>query len=231
MIKRSELIGTWGLKGPLGALAVYFCVFFPAIHLGFPTAQPWTHFIYPVYFGLGVLILILIRSVTWRQLGLHREHWKQNLFLGGGIGILVIQTVPLLDLFIGSSGLGQTDLFAGADRRVLELPEDSFSLAAYVGMVFFIPLAQQLFLTGYVLQALFRKTKPALAVYLGGLIFMLVHFDFQLGLFLLGLTASGFYFMTGSLVAPLVFQIACHSAGWLLIHHHPRVFTLLGFLF
>ncbi len=219
------------MKGPVSALAVFSCVLFPVIHLGFPAARPWAHFIYPAYFGLVVLILSLTRSLTWRQLGLHREHWKQNLLFGGGFGILVIQMVPLLDLFIGSSGLDQTDLFAGADRRVSEPPGGPFSLAAYLGTVILIPLAQQLFLTGYVLQALLRKTKPALAVYLAGLIFMLVHFDLQLSLFLLGLTASGFYFMTGSLIAPLIFQIACHSAGWLLIHHYPRVLTLLGFLF
>jgi membrane protease YdiL (CAAX protease family) len=231
MIKRSALRGTWGLKGPVGALAVYACVLFPALHLGFPVSRQWAHFIYPVYFGLVVLILILKRAVTWRQLGLHREHWKQNLLLGGGIGMLVIQAVPLLDLFIGSSGLDQTDLFAGSGRRVFESPESPFSLAAYVGTVMLIPLAQQLFLTGYLLQALLRKTKPSLAVYLGGIIFTLVHFDLELGLFLLGLTASGLYFMTGSLIAPLTFQIACATAGWLLTHHYPRVFTLLGFLF
>jgi membrane protease YdiL (CAAX protease family) len=94
-----------------------------------------------------------------------------------------------------------------------------------------IGLAEQLFFTGYLLQSLIRKCPPALAIYLSGLLFALVHLDLQLGIFLLGLVASSFYWLTGSLVAPLIFQIACHTAGWLLDHHYPRVYTLLGFLF
>ena len=212
-------------------MTVYFGVLFPLVHIFFPVARQWSSWIYPGYFGLITVILLMFQPITWSQLGIHRENWKQNLLLGGGIGILIIQVVPLLDMFIGSTGLDQTELFSGSEYRLKENSEESFSIGTYLGTVVMVPIVQQLFLTGYVLQALLRKMRPALAVYLGGLIFMLVHFDFQLGLFLLGLTASGFYFMTGSLVAPTVFQIACHSAGWLLMHDHPRVFTLLGFLF
>ena len=143
----------------------------------------------------------------------------------------MIATVPLLDFFIGVSGLGHTELFSGADQRFSEEQEDRFSFIVFILSTIFIVLAEQIFLTGYVLQALIRKIKPVLAIYLGGLIFALVHFDLQLGMFLLGLIASSFYLLTGSLVAPLIFQMACHTAGWLLVHHYPKVFTLLGFLF
>ncbi len=231
MFKRTDFKGTWGLKGPVGTLVVYSCVLFPALHILFPQAQKWAPYIYPVYFGMIVLFLILTRYATWQQLGFHKEHWKQNLILGGLAGGLVIGMVPLLELFIGVSGLNQTELFSGADQRLSHEPEGNSSFTAFIIPAIFITLAEQGFLTGYVLQALIRKSKPALAVYLGGLIFALVHFDLQLGLFLLGLVASSFYWLTGSLAAPLIFQIACHTAGWLLAHHYPKVFTLLGFLF
>ena len=151
--------------------------------------------------------------------------------MGGLAGGLVVGMIPLLEFFIGISGLDQSELFAGADQRFSLDPDGNTSFAAFIIPAIFIALAEQGFLTGYVLQALIRKSKPVLAVYLGGLIFALVHFDLQLGMFLLGLTASSFYWLTGSLIAPLIFQIACHSAGWLLAHHYPKVFTLLGFLF
>jgi membrane protease YdiL (CAAX protease family) len=143
----------------------------------------------------------------------------------------VVGSVPLLDLLIDATGMGQAELFSGAEHRLSQELEGNSSFVAFIVTAIFIALAEQGFLTGYFLQTLIRKSKPALAVYLGGLIFALVHFDLQLGMFLLGLIASSFYLLTGSLVAPLIFQIACHTAGWLLIHHHPKVFTLLGFLF
>ncbi len=219
------------MKGPVGFLAVYACVLFPVFHLLFPQAQKLTYFIFPAYFGLVVLLLITIRHVTGEQLGFHRQHWQQNLILGGLTGGLVIAGIPLLDFFIEASGMNQAELFSGAEHRLADESGDGASFLLFIATMILFSLAQQGFLTGYVLQALLRTTKPALAVYLGGLIFTLVHFDIQLGMFLLGLIAASFYFMTGSLVAPLLFQISCHIAGWLLTHHYPRVFTLLGFLF
>lgn len=231
MFKKTDFKGTWGLKGPMGTLAVYFCVLFPTLHILFPQAQKWAFYIYPAYFGMVVLFLILTRQVTWQQLGFHKEYWKQNLSLGGFAGVLVIGIVPLLDSLIGVSGLDQVELFSGADQRLSQEPEGNSSFTTFIIPMIFIALAEQGFLTGYALQALIRNFKPILAVYLGGLIFALVHFDLQLGMFLLGLITASFYCLNGSLVAPLIFQIACHTAGWLLAHHYPRVYTLLGFLF
>ncbi len=231
MFEKTDLKGTWGLKGPVGILVVYSCVLFPALHIVFPQAQQWAPTVYPSYFGLAVLFLILIRHVTWRQLGFHKEYWKQNLRLGGLSGILMVGMIPLLDFIIEVSGLGQAELFSGADQRLSENLEESASFVIFMLSTIFISLAEQIFLTGYVFQALIRKIKPILAIYLAGLIFALVHFDLQLGMFLLGFITAFFYCFNGSLIAPLIFQIACHTAGWLLTHHYPKVFTLLGFLF
>jgi membrane protease YdiL (CAAX protease family) len=206
-------------------------VLFPLLHIAFPQAQKWAPAVYPAYFGVVVLFLIFTRRATWCQLGFHKKLLKQNLRVGGLSGILIVAMIPLLDFFIGVSGLGQAELFAGSDQRLSEDPKEGFSFIVFVIPTILIALAEQLFLTGYVFQALIRKIKPVLAIYLGGLIFTLVHFDLQLGMFLLGLITAFFYCFNGSLVAPLVFQIACNIAGWLLVHHYPRVFTLLGFLF
>jgi membrane protease YdiL (CAAX protease family) len=229
MLKKTDFKGSWGLNGPAAAIIVYFCVLFPALHILFPQAQKWAFYIYPSYFGLMVAILVFTRQATWQELGFHTEHWKQNLTLGFLAGGLVVGVVPLLEFFIGVTGLGQTELFSGADERIAQ--DGGSSFAAFFLPAIFITLVEQGFLTGYVLQAGIRKSKLVLAIYFGGLLFALVHFDLQLGMFLLGLTASSFYWLTGSLMAPLIFQLECHTAGWLLAHHYPKVFTLLGFLF
>ena len=231
MFNKIDFKVAWGLKGPVISLSVYFCVLFPVLHILFSQAQQWASAVYPAYFGMVVIFLVFTRQATWKKLGFHKEHWKQNLSLGGLTGLLLVGSIPLLGLLIDTTGMGQTELFAGAEQRFTHEPGADSSLIAFLMSAVFITLAEQGFLTGYVLQALIRKIKPVLAIYLGGLIFALVHFDLQLGMFLLGLTASSFYWLTGSLVAPLVFQISCHIAGWLLTHHYPKVFTLLGFLF
>ena len=228
MFKRANFKGAWGLKGPVVALVFYSCILFPAVHILFPQTQKWASVIYPAYFGLVIFFLLFVGRVTWSQLGFHKELWKNNLSLGGLTGLLVIALVPLLDFFIEVSGLDQTELFAGAELRQ---PEADSSLTLFIISTIFITVAEQGFLTGYVFQAMVRKIKPILAIYLAGLIFALAHFDFQLGSFLIGFITATFYSLNGSLVAPLVFQTACHCAGWLLTHHYPKVFTLLGFLF
>jgi membrane protease YdiL (CAAX protease family) len=227
MFKRTDFKGTWGLKGPV----IILVLLFPLVYLLIHNSTRWVPYLYPMPYGLVILFLVVFKRATWEQLGLHYEHWKQNLTLGVLAAGLIITAVPLLDMWIQASGMGQTELFAGAEKRSFDGSGNNISFVVYFGIVTGMALAEQLFFTGYLLQALIRKSKPALAVYLGGLIFALVHYDLQLGMFLIGLIASLFYLLTGSLIAPLIFQIACHTAGWLLAHHHPKVFTLLGFLF
>ena len=227
LFKRTDFKGTWGLKGPLITLALLLLLayFFTLI------STLWAPYLYPTSYVLVILFLVAFKKTTWEQLGLHCEHWKQNLLLGGVAGGLVIVTVPLMELTIELSGMGQTSLFAGAENRLLEESDGSTTFVVYFGFITGMAMADQLFFTGYLLQAMIRKTKPALAIYLGGLIFALAHFDLQLGMFLLGLITATFYWFTGSLVAPLIFQIACHTAGWVLANYYPKVVTLLGFLF
>jgi membrane protease YdiL (CAAX protease family) len=231
MFERTDFRGTWGLKGPLGILAVYACLLFPALHILFPQAQKWSSTIYPAYFGVAMLGLVFIRRVKWQELGFHNEYWKQNLILGSLAGGLAVGVIPIINLLIDTTGMGQTELFAGAEQRFAQEPDANSSFVVFILSTIFITLAEQVFLTGYVCQALIRKIKPVLAIYLGGLIFALVHFDLQLGMFLLGLITAFFYWLTGSLIAPMIFQVSCYTAGWLLVHHYPKVFTLLGFLF
>ncbi|NIQ00947.1 MAG: hypothetical protein GWM98_11460 [Nitrospinaceae bacterium] len=43
--------------------------------------------------------------------------------------------------------------------------------------------------------------------------------------------AAWFYYLTGSLLPGLLFQMSCALGGWLIFNLYPRLFTLLGFLF
>ncbi|MDH5762551.1 MAG: CPBP family glutamic-type intramembrane protease [Nitrospinota bacterium] len=226
MLKASDSRGNWGLKGPVSSLILlYFLLHFAAFSIpGLPDLSF-------VAYGLVVLFLVVCKKAKWKQLGLHSDHWMQNLVLGGLAGGVVLASVPLMDWLIDVSGLGQSELFAGAENRDLDGSGEVKSFPIYLGLTVTMVLAEQLFFTGYLIQSFLLKIKPALAIYLGGIIFTLVHNDFKLGLFLLGTLTATFYHFTRSLVPSLLFQLSCSISSWLLTYQHPRVFTLLGFLF
>jgi len=231
MLKSHPLTGTWNLKYPLLALAGYLLVVYPVLQIGLGNPHNIASLSLPLYCFMSIALISIFKKLRWDQLGLHTTHWKQNLLLGGLAGALILIPIPLLDGFITASGLEESDLFSGAHQRVggalSAIPNPLNALRN----ILLIPLAEQVFFTGFVFQALLKKCKPSLAVYLGAVIFVLVHFKFNLGTFGLGLICFWFFHMTGSLMAPILFHMACQTGGILLTFYYPRVVTFLGFLF
>jgi len=226
MIQKVEMTGRWSLKWPLIALGIYGGLLFPLTHLVFP-GNRGSIYLYPAYLVLVLSLLLLRHRGTWLDLGFRRDHVFLHLLLGIMPGVLVIATVPLLDLFIATSGLAETELFRGANQRSGSLDSNLYRVI----QILILPFLEQIFFFGFVTQSLIRKMKPASALYLGTLIFTLAHFDIELGMFFIGFAGAGFYFLTGTIYAGLAFQIACHTGGFVLMQFYPRVLTLLGFLF
>jgi len=226
MIQKVEMTGRWSLKWLLITLGIYGGLLFPLTHLVFP-GNRWSLYLYPSYFGLVLTVLLLSGRATWGDLGFGRDGGFRHLLLGLVPGGLVIAAVPLLDQFIQTSGLADTELFRGANQRVGSPDPIFYSMI----QILFIPILEQAFFFGFVTQSLIRKMKPASSLYLGTLIFTLAHFDIELGMFFIGFAGAGLYFLTGTIYAGLAFQIACHTGGFLLMEFYPRVLTLLGFLF
>ena len=168
-------------------------------------------------------------KISFPQLGFNTRHLTQNCILGGISGGLVLISLPLLNALIDFSGLGQSEIFQGAENRLSIATALTFF--PMLGIIVLAPIIEQGFFNGLLLQPLIKKINPVTAVYLGGLIFTLAHFDFSLGIFFIGLTTAGFFYWTGTLYASLIFQINCQIAGVFVLPHYPRVVTLLGFLF
>jgi len=231
MIKRAPLTGSWGLKLPATLLALYGCAVFPIVHFGFREILWLPQVVYPAFFAISLLTLILAGKISFTQLGFSSRHLTQNCILGGISGGLILASLPLLDTLIDFSGLGPSEIFQGAENRLPMGGTEPLTSFSMLGILVLVPILEQGFFNGFLLQPLIKKIKPAAAVYLCGLIFALAHFDFQLGTFFIGLTTAGFFYWTGTLYASLIFQITCHAAGALLLQYYPRVVTLLGFLF
>ena len=103
-------------------------------------------------------------------------------------------------------------------------------MPALLSFILLVPLIEQIFFTGIVVQSLLRKYNPVIAIYGAGLIYTLVDFKLSLATFGLGLIAGGLFKLTGTLYAPLLFHVSCVLAGILLVEVYPSLITVLGFL-
>jgi len=225
------LTGLWGLKLPAIFLAFYGCAVFPAVHWGFRDIAWLPQVLYPAFFAVTLLILMGAGKISFTELGFNSRHLTQNCILGGISGGLILASLPLLNAFIEFSGLGQSEIFQGAENRLPIAATENLTPFSMLGILVLVPILEQGFFNGFLLQPLIKKIKPVAAVYLGGLIFALAHFDFRLSTFFIGLTTAGFFCWTGTLYASLIFHITCQVAGVIVLQYYPRVVTLLGFLF
>jgi len=229
MIKKTKLTGLWSFKLSVYILIGYFCVLFPFIQFVLRDAMRKPALGYLAYCGAALLLLLFLRKATLTGLGFGKENILQNILIGGISGGAIFISLPLLDGFIDLSGLGDSALFAGAEER--SGSGGTASLMAVLITVLAAPAIEQTFFSGFVLQSLLKKFRPVTAIYLGALVFTLAHFNFQLSAFAIGLITASFFYITGSLYAPILFQAACHAGGLMIELYYPRLVTLLGFLF
>lgn len=225
------MTGDWSLKYPAWILLVYFCVLFPFIHLVFRNVIRSPEMGYLAYCGTTLLFLLIFNKTTIEALGFVKDNFLQNNLLGGICGGAILISLPLIDGFMGLSGLGNSELFVGSEQRIGATTPEGISVTAIILSVLATPVIEQTFFSGFVLQSLLKKFKPITAIYLGALIFTLAHFNFQLSGFAIGIITASLFYSTGSLYAPILFQAACHAGGLIIEYHYPRLVTILGFLF
>jgi len=225
------MTGDWSLKYPAWILLGYFCVQFPFIHIVLRNVVRFPEMGYLAYCGTTLLFLLIFNKTTIEALGFVKDNFLQNNLLGGICGGAILISLPLIDGFLDLNGLGNSDLFAGSEERMGAATSEGISVTGIIFSVLAIPIIEQSFFSGFVLQSLLRKLKPIAAIYLGALIFTLAHFNLQLSGFAIGLISGSFFYLTGSLYAPILFQAACHAGGLMIEYHYPRLVTILGFLF
>ncbi len=227
-IKRVEPTGTCGLKIAALILAAYFLVIFPLTLTSF-RSNPWLYENADIIFLVMVIALLLAaKKVNSTELGFSTIYLKQHLTVGAVCCLPVLLTLPAL-----AAGL---DFFGMAKHGLLSRGEESMASSGFVSTsgllstIFLVPLIEQIFFTGIVVQSLLRKYNPVIAIYATGLIYTLVDFKISLATFGLGVIAGGLFKLTGTLYASLLFHVGCALAGVLLVEAYPSLITVLGFL-
>jgi len=220
-----ELTGTWGLKLPLVLLSVYLFFLYPAARIFL--APGISGHVYDIFLLAVLLYLLGIRKISPAELGISFRHGRQNMLIGGLAGGAVLLALPILDEFVSLSGLGRSELLA----EPTVVPRQAADPLPWVISLLLRGAMEQVFFSGLVVQTLLKRYNPFLVIYAAGILFSLLHFTFNLGTFAMGLIAAYGYYLTGTLVAPLIFQVCCRFAGVLLESVYPRLITLTGFLF
>jgi len=229
-IIKTEMIGDWGLKIVILTLLGYFCLLFPLVNIFLREFRWIGGYLYPGYLALTIILISAIYKTKPDQFGFSGKKLFQHVMIGAISGGAILISLPLLDFLIDLSGLGKSELFAGAELRDNNNSVNGMNPATTALSLLLIPIIEQVFFSGFILQTLLKKLKPLPAIYLGAVIFTAAHFSFQLGIFAVGLTTAFFYYKTGSIYAGILFQILCSAGGILIQYVYPRLTTFLVFL-
>ncbi len=227
-IKKVEPTGTCELKITVLALAGYFLVISPLTRIFF-RSNPWLYENADITFlVMAIALLRATKKVDSIELGFSTIYLKQHLTIGTVCCLPVLLTLPIL-----AAGL---DFFGIAKHGLLIRGEENIASSGFVSTlgllstIFLVPLIEQVFFTGIVVQSLLKKYNHVVAIYAAGLIYTLVDFKMTLAAFGLGLIAGGLFKLTGTLYASLLFHVGCALAGILLVEFYPSLITVLGFL-
>lgn len=212
-LKKVEMTGNWNQNIPLWVIAGHFLILYPITQLYLRDYRWLSQYGYSCFQALA--LVIFIRMPRLKHLGWTSLYLRQNFLIGGACGLTIIATLPLLDLFAQQHSLVKSQAVWQVETLV---------------PILLLPLLEQSFFSGFISQSLLKRLNPILAIYLSAAVFTLAHFTLSLGTFFLGFIATGLYYMTGTLIAPLIFHVSCQLAGVLLTHAYPHLATFLGFL-
>ena len=209
-------------------LAFYFLVLFPAIHLIFTPNKLVYEVWGSLYFAFILLVALILKHVSLRQLGFNNI--LKALVLGLLFGILPLISVPMLDTWLIKSGLSQSELFIGAELRAPEEIKFDMSLSGNILIVSFVTFIDQIFVVGLVINTFLKKKKTGESIIFGGLLYCIINLKVSLGSLLLGMISVGLLRTTGSIITPIMVNLGFSIAGILIIFIYPRLISFLVFL-
>ena len=204
-------------------LIIYFFIIFPINQVYFKDNPSLYNNWNLIYFITTLTILFITGHINLSKIGLAKIKLS-NITLGLVFGILPIICVVVLDVLIIKLGLSEKDLFSGAQLR----EASDLSIKTFLIQGFFKPVVTMIFITGYALNILIKKTE--LAIPGNGILYSSMNFSLGIGYLGFGMISAGLTRYTGSLVPAIIFSIGCALAKFLILTNYPRIITILVFL-
>ena len=225
--KSNKQSSPWTLNKTILILCFYFIFILPLFKIYFRTSPFLYKYNDILYFS--IVIGITFYRKNYYSLEFLRKNIKYNIVVGILAGVILLITLPLMDLSLEFLNLTNHELLSKNSSNSISYGFDFF-LKQFL-LILLIPLVEQIFFTGIVFQSLIKKLNPVIAVYITGLIYTIAGFKLSLGAFGLSAITSLLFLLTGSLHASLIFH-ACSALGnFILENIYPRIITILGFLY
>ncbi len=215
-------------KLALSFVLLYVLVLFPAIRFTYPTALWVLDSGVWIFSGASIALLIGLKQITWKDLGLtpNRKYLLFAAILIGSIAFLPFALNSLISL----TGINQVEFFADAiNNRAPGFR--TIPPWVIIETVFLIPLLTQIFLIGIVTQQIMKKRNTITGIYGAGILFMLLQFDFSIGLFIIGCLSAYLFKKTGTLYPSIGLHMGCALAGLMIANVYPRLYTVVGLLY
>ncbi len=211
-------------------LAVYFLVLFPTIHIAFSGNRFVYEFWHILYFFLVLAGTLSFKRISLQRLGFNKNNIRKSLAIGALLGALPVVAVIVLDSVVVGTGLSQSELFAGADRRAPDEMGFNVSFAGNIFATLIVPFVDQVFAIGLIVNNLFTKGNTTGRVIVsGGLLYPLLHFKPSIGNLFLGMLSAGLLKATGSIIVPILAHIGFATAEVLIVFNYPRLISVLVF--
>ena len=155
-------------------LIIYFFIIFPITQVYFKDNPSLYNNWNLIYFITTLIILFITGNINLSKIGLAKIKLS-NIILGLVFGILPIICVVVLDALIIKLGLSEKDLFSGAQLR----EASNLSIKTFLIQGFFKPVITMIFITGYALNILIKKTE--LAIPGNGILYSSMNFSLGIG--------------------------------------------------
>lgn len=212
----------------MSIVLLYVLILFPAMRFAFPSALWVLDFGALLFYFSSLALLVFFKRTSLPELGFCPD--RSHLILAA----ILIASVALLpfavDSMISLTGINQYEFFSDAiNQRAPGI--GAIPLSFLVVKVFLGPLLTQVFLIGFVTQAMLRQKNSIIAIYGAGLLFMLVGYDFSIGLFIIGCLSAYLFKKTGTLYLSIGLHMGCAIADLMIANMYPRLYTVVGLLY
>jgi membrane protease YdiL (CAAX protease family) len=221
---------TVGFNLPLLALVLFGILYLPPLRRFLP-ADGWVRLLVsPQVFFLGASLIILrVRKLSFREIGLSRDSVLRHLRTGTLLGIAPAALTLLVALLLTAIDTFHPfltrPLFGGDPLpwRIL-----GFHL---VSLLVLAPFCEELFFRGILLKSL-REQYPAwIAVAASSLLFMGAHGSLAAGPLILSVVNCVVVLRTGSILPGIVFHAISNAYGPLMTAFFPNLYRTLSFLY
>lgn len=225
---RPELPSNISFKHSICVSLVYFLLFIPFWKFLFNSSNPWSNYFFESFSLISVIYLIYYKKIKLSQEFSSKKIFFQNLFIGLGIGSILILSLFAISYLLTLTGFNDKNFLVG--KPIYPIINGYSDIVYFNKNIFFSFIDQIVFLTIFA-QPLIRRFNLILAVYFSAILFVLLHLNLTLGYFGMGLACSALFGLTRSILPAALLQLFSTLINAILMNKFSQILPILTLFF